>query len=173
MTEFWSTWIVVLVVINLGITVFLFLWGLRVDIPTQPDGTSGHVWAHGVLREGVRRLPTWWVVLSAGSLIAGIVYLAPIPGPVLRGQVRLTSASELAQDQQANRRLEAPLPGARSRQAGRDVAADLGASRRSCCSSRLRQEVMAATRGNQAWRAGPHRPRLLYGGDGKSILRAS
>ena len=57
MTGFWSTWVIVLVVINLGITVFLFLWGLRVDIPTQPDGTSGHVWAHGVLREGVRRLP--------------------------------------------------------------------------------------------------------------------
>ena len=30
MTELWSTWVIVLVVVNLGITVFLFLWGLRV-----------------------------------------------------------------------------------------------------------------------------------------------
>src|SRR6185503_19002094 len=110
MTEFLSTWVIVLAVVNLGITVFLFLWGLRVDIPTQPDGTSGHVWAHGVLREGVRRLPTWWVVLSAASLIAGLGYLALYPGlGAFAGALGWTSADELARQQDANRRLEAPL----------------------------------------------------------------
>jgi hypothetical protein len=62
MSEFWSGFVIVLIIVVLGTTVFLFLWGPRVEIPTQPDGTSGHVWAHGVLREGVRRLPTWWIV---------------------------------------------------------------------------------------------------------------
>ena len=110
MSEFWSTWVIVLVAINLGITVFLFLWGPRVEIPTQPDGTSGHVWAHGVLREGVRRLPTWWIVLSAASLIAGIGYLALYPAlGASAGALGWTSRDELARHQDANRRLEAPL----------------------------------------------------------------
>ena len=110
MTESVSTWVIVLVAVNLGITVFLFLWGLRVEIPTLPDGTSGHTWAHGVLREGIRRLPTWWVVLSAGSLVAGIGYLALYPGlGTFAGTLGWTSGGELAQKQEANRKLEAPL----------------------------------------------------------------
>jgi len=174
MTEFWSTWVVVLVVINLGITVFLFLWGLRVDIPTQPDGTSGHVWAHGVLREGVRRLPTWWVVLSAGSLIAGIVYLALYPGfGAFAGRFGWTSASELAQDQQANRRLEAPLLERVRGKPVETIAADPGALRvgrvlfiENCAACHGRD-----ARGNQALGAPDLTDRdWLYGGDGKSIL---
>jgi cytochrome c oxidase cbb3-type subunit 3 len=110
MTGFWSTWVMVLVVVNLGITVFLFLWGLRVDIPTQSDGTSGHVWAHGVLREGVRRLPRWWIVLSTASLVVGLGYLALYPGfGGFPGTLGWTSGDELARDQDANRGLQKPL----------------------------------------------------------------
>jgi cytochrome c oxidase cbb3-type subunit 3 len=61
----WSLWVMFLVVLNMGITFFLFIWAQRVKIPVQPDGTSGHVWAHGLLREGVRKLRRWWVFLSA------------------------------------------------------------------------------------------------------------
>ena len=75
MSPFWSAWIMFLVVLNLGITLFLFIWGQCVKIPVQPDGTSGHVWAHGVLREGVRTLPLWWVVLSASMFVVGFAYL--------------------------------------------------------------------------------------------------
>ena len=110
MTEFWSAWVMVLVTFNLGITVFLFLWGPRVDIPTQPDGTSGHVWAHGVLREGIRRLPTWWILLSAASFVLGIGYLAFYPGfGASPGSLGWTSGGELASNQDANRKLQAPL----------------------------------------------------------------
>jgi cytochrome c oxidase cbb3-type subunit 3 len=174
MTGFWSTWVVVLVVINLGITAFLFLWGLRVDIPTQPDGTSGHVWAHGVLREGVRRLPTWWVVLSAGSLIAGIVYLALFPGfGAFAGTLGWTSGSELAQDQEANRRLEAPLLERVRGKPVETIAADPAALRvgqvlfiENCAACHGRE-----ARGNQALGAPDLTDRdWLYGGDGKSIL---
>ena len=41
MSGFWSAWVILLIVVNLGITLFLFVWGIRVKIPTQPDGTSG------------------------------------------------------------------------------------------------------------------------------------
>ena len=80
MTGGLSAWVITLIVINLGVTVFLFFWGLRVKIPTLPDGTSGHVWAHGVLREGIRNLPTWWIVFSAMWLVLGIGYLVLYPG---------------------------------------------------------------------------------------------
>jgi cytochrome c oxidase cbb3-type subunit 3 len=174
MTEFWSTWVVVLVVINLGITVFLFLWGLRVDIPTQPDGTSGHVWAHGVLREGVRRLPTWWILLSAGSLIAGLGYLALYPGVgAFAGVLGWTSEGELVRRQDANRRLEAPLLERIRGKPVETIAADPEAVRvgqvlfiENCAACHGRD-----ARGNRALGA----PDLtdnewLHGGDGKSIL---
>jgi cytochrome c oxidase cbb3-type subunit III len=173
-SDFWSAWVILLIVVNLGITLFLFLWGPRVAIPTQPDGTSGHVWAHGVLREGVRRLPTWWIVMSAATFIIGIGYLALYPGfGAFKGLLGWTSHDELARNQTGNLKLEAPL---RERIRGKSVetlAADpevlrvayvLFVDNCAACHGRDAQ-------GNQAIGA----PNLtdgdwLYGGDGKAIL---
>jgi cytochrome c oxidase cbb3-type subunit 3 len=103
MTPFWSGWIMFLIVFNLGVTLFLFVWGQRVVIPTQADGTSGHVWAHGVLREGVRTLPLWWVLLSATMFVIGFTYLALFPGfGNSKGYLGWTQHGELAQDTAAN-----------------------------------------------------------------------
>jgi cytochrome c oxidase cbb3-type subunit III len=103
MSGFWSGWVIFLVVLNLGITLFLFLWGLRIRIPTQPDGTSGHVWAHGVLREGVRKLPLWWIIFSACMFIIGFAYLALYPGfGGYKGLLGWTSQGELQRDAAAN-----------------------------------------------------------------------
>ncbi len=103
MSPFWSLWIMFLVVFNLGITLFLFLWAPRAKIPVQEDGTSGHVWAHGVLREGVRKLPLWWVVLSAAMFVAGFTYLALFPGfGSFKGILGWTSHAELASNVEAN-----------------------------------------------------------------------
>ncbi|KRF01801.1 cytochrome C oxidase Cbb3 [Frateuria sp. Soil773] len=110
MSTGWSLWVMFLVVLNLGITLFLFLWGPRAKIPTQPDGTSGHVWAHGVLREGVRRLPMWWIVLSAGMFVVGFAYLALFPGfGNYKGLLGWTSHGKLARDVAANDARLAPL----------------------------------------------------------------
>lgn len=174
MSEFWSTWVIVLVAINLGVTVFLFLWGLRVEIPTQPDGTSGHVWAHGVLREAVRRLPTWWIVLSAASLVAGIGYLALYPAlGASVGALGWTSRDELARDQDANRKLETPLLQRLRGKPVETIAADPDALR---IGQMLFVENCAVchgrdARGNRALGA----PDLtdsewLHGGEGKAIL---
>ena len=174
MTDFWSAWVIVLIVINLGITLFLFLWGQRVDIPTEPDGTSGHVWAHGVLREGVRRLPMWWVVLSAASLICGLGYLALYPGfGAFAGALGWTSHAELARDQDATRRLQVPLL---ERVRGKPVEAIAADPQALQVGETLFAENCAAchgrnARGNRALGA----PDLtdgawLYGGDGRAIL---
>lgn len=80
MNTFWSLWVMALVVFNIGITLFLFSWARKVEIPTLEDGTTGHVWAHGALRESVRKLPGWWVVASAGMFVFAFVYLLLFPG---------------------------------------------------------------------------------------------
>lgn len=102
MSTFWSFWVMILVVLNLGIALFLFLWGPRVKIPTLPDGTSGHVWAHGTLREGVRALPRWWLAMSTAAFLFGAVYLYLYPGFGNRtGALHWSSQGELAKAQTA------------------------------------------------------------------------
>ena len=174
MTEFWSGWVILLSVFTLCAALFLFIYGLLVDIPTHPDGTSGHVWAHGVLREGVRSLPVWWIVISAIGFVAAFVYLALYPGfGAYKGVLGWTAHDELARDQAANRQLEAPL---RDRVRGKTVesiATDPEAVR---AGGMLFVENCAAchgrdARGNIALGA----PDLadgdwLYGGDGQAIL---
>ncbi|MFO1428021.1 MAG: c-type cytochrome [Steroidobacteraceae bacterium] len=97
MTMFWSLWVMFLVVLNAGITLFLFMWAQKVEIPVLQDGTTGHVWAHGVLREGVRRLPRWWVAASASFFIWGVGYLLLFPGfGAFKGMLGWTSHQEHA-----------------------------------------------------------------------------
>ncbi len=174
MSEGWSAWVILLICVNLGITLFLFLWGTRVDIPTQPDGTSGHVWAHGVLREGVRPLPKWWIVMSAVVFVVGFAYLALYPGfGAFKGVLGWTSHGELARELAANLELQAPL---RERVRGKpieSIATDPEALR---AGEVLFVENCAACHGRDA--RGNHAlgaPDLtdsdsLHGGDGKSIL---
>ncbi len=110
MSTGWSLWVMFLVVLNMGITFFLYLWGPRAKIPTLPDGTSGHVWAHGVLREGVRKLPLWWVLFSGAMFVIGFVYLALFPGfGSFKGVLGWTSHGELAHNVAANEATLAPL----------------------------------------------------------------
>jgi len=80
MSGFWSNWVVVLASLTAGISLFLFVWGITMRIPTNTDGTTGHVWAHGVLREGVRPLPVWWMVVSLAAFLFAVVYLYRYPG---------------------------------------------------------------------------------------------
>jgi cytochrome c oxidase cbb3-type subunit 3 len=106
----WSLWVMFLVVLNKGITFFLYLWGPRAKIPTLPDGTSGHVWAHGVLREGVRKLPLWWVLFSGAMFVIGFIYLALFPGfGSFKGLLGWTSHGELAHNVAVNEAALAPL----------------------------------------------------------------
>ena len=103
MSPFWSAWVMVLLTFNLAIVLFLFVWGRRIDVPVQPDQTTGHVWAHGVLREGVRNLPTWWVVISVGLFVWGFGYFVLFPGfGAFPGVLGWTSTSKLQRDMATN-----------------------------------------------------------------------
>lgn len=176
MSTGWSLWIMFLVVLNMGITLFLFLWARRVSIPTREDGTSGHVWAHGTVREGVRKLPTWWVLLSASMFIIGIGYLILFPGfGSYKGLLGWTSEGRLERVVSENNALLKPVL---ERAAGTplsELARDPQATR---IGHRLFQDNCAAChgtagRGNQVIGA----PDLsddvwLYGGDEESLLHS-
>jgi len=174
MSPFWSGWIMFLVVLNLGITLFLFVWGQRVRIPVQPDGTSGHVWAHGVLREGVRKLPLWWVLLSASMFVVGFAYLVLYPGfGGWKGTLGWTAHGELAADVAAN---SARLDPMLRRSAGQPVEKIAGDAEATRMGERLFVDNCAACHG----RDGHGTPLIgapnlvdadwLYGGDGRAIL---
>jgi len=169
-----SAWVMVLATINLAIALFLFVWSLCVEIPTQPDGTTGHVWAHGVLREGVRKLPTLWVVASAAVFILAFGYLALYPGfGAFKGLLNWTSHGELAQAQAANEQLEAPLL---ERVRGKSLAAIAADAQALRAGEVIYVENCAACHGRDAkGNTAIGAPNLadndwLHGGDDKSIL---
>jgi len=116
MSGFWSAWVMVLACVTAGISLFLFVWGITMRIPTNTDGTTGHVWAHGVLREGVRPLPVWWMVASLGAFAFAAVYLYRYPGfGSHAGKLAWTSHGEQQGDTATNgARLEARLASWRS-----------------------------------------------------------
>jgi len=91
MSGFWSGWVIFLAVLTIGISVSLFIGGLRVKLPTQADGTTGHDWDG--IREGVRNLPWWWILYSAVGFIVPIGYLLLYEG---------SSAEKLQRDVAAN-----------------------------------------------------------------------
>lgn len=104
MSTGWSIWVMFLVVLNLGITLLLFLWGPRAKIPTAGDGTTGHAWASGAIREGLHRLPLWWLLLSGAMFIAAFIYLLLYPGfGNHKGLLGWTAHGQWAEARAANR----------------------------------------------------------------------
>jgi cytochrome c oxidase cbb3-type subunit 3 len=174
MSNGWSLWVMFLVVFNMGITLFLFLWAPRAKIPTLPDGTSGHVWAHGVLREGVRKLPLWWILMSAAMFIAGFSYLFLYPGfGNHKGYLGWTSHDQLAQETASNAsRLDAAF-----QRFDKYSVEQLAGDREALAMGEvLFRDDCAACHGREA-HGNPllGAPNLadndwLYGGDGKAIL---
>lgn len=109
MNSFWSGWVIALIVFNLGISFLLFLWAPHARIPTLADGTTGHVWANGAIREGMHRLPRWWIIFSFLMFASAFVYLVLYPGfGASAGRLGWTSHGELARDTAANQRLQQP-----------------------------------------------------------------
>lgn len=148
MSNFWSAWVIVLLVLNVALVLFLFVWAQIVKVPTEPDGTTGHVWAHGVLREGVRKLPMWWVIYSVIGLVAGIGYFVLYPGfGGFKGVLGWTSTEELQRDTAASeQRLEATLAPLRAASLG-DLAANSTAT---SIGQRLYLDNCAACHGERA-----------------------
>jgi len=103
MSTGWSLWVMFLVTLNMGITFLLYLWAPRAKIPSRPDGTTGHVWAHGTILEGLKRLPGWWVWFSGAMFACAFLYLFLFPGfGNHKGALDWTSHGELARAVAAN-----------------------------------------------------------------------
>jgi cytochrome c oxidase cbb3-type subunit III len=101
MSGFWSGWVILLAVLTIGISVSLFVGGLRVKLPKQADGTTGHDWDG--IREGVRNLPWWWILYSAVGFIVAIVYLVLYAGlGSFKGVLGWSSEEKLRRDVAAN-----------------------------------------------------------------------
>jgi cytochrome c oxidase cbb3-type subunit 3 len=174
MSGFWSVWVMVLACVTAAVSLFLFVWGIRMRIPTEDDGTTGHVWAHGALREAVRPLPLWWIVISAGTFAFAVGYLVMYPGfGANRGRLEWSSQGQMQRQAADNAaRLEdlvAPLRTLSVEQlAANKDAVGIG--------HRLYLDNCSACHGTKA--QGNHvvgAPNLtdadwLYGGDEKAIL---
>ena len=105
MSLFWSIYVGVLISSNIGLAIFLYFYGTRVKIPIEGDGTTGHAWDGGKLRESVRRLPRWWAIMSLASLFVAIGYLVLFPGfGNFRGVLGWTSEQQVAQAREENAR---------------------------------------------------------------------
>lgn len=102
MNAFWSDWVKILVVLNLVIVLVCFILSEVMRVPTQPDGTTGHVWGGGI-RDGVRRLPRWWALSAIGFWVFAVGYLVLYPGfGSNKGILGWTSHGQLASDVAAN-----------------------------------------------------------------------
>lgn len=174
MSTFWSVWIMFLVVLNLGITLFLFIWGTNLKIPTLPDGTTGHIWAHGTIREGVRKLPLWWVIMSASMFAAAFAYLILYPGfGSNKGVLGWTSHGQLARDTAANQAKLDPVLARFKDQTIEQLATDAEATR---MGQRLFIDNCAACHGREGHgNTVLGAPNLadadwLYGGSGDQIV---
>jgi cytochrome c oxidase cbb3-type subunit 3 len=107
MSGFWSGWVIFLAVLTIGISVSLFVGGMRIKLPTQADGTTGHNWDG--IREGVRNLPWWWILYSVIGFIVPIGYLVLYAGfDSFKGALGWSSEEKLQRDVAANdQKLEA------------------------------------------------------------------
>lgn len=176
MSDFWSWWVITLTVVTLGISFFLLCWAPWVKIPTQEDGTTTHVWAHGVLREGVKNLPRWWLAVSFGSFFVAALYLALFPGlGNYRGLLDWSSGEELEADLTSDGSRQAPLMQQARQQSIAQLAADPKMVR---AGKRLYDDNCAACHGTDATGMAPlGAPNLvdddsLHGNDPDNVLRS-
>ena len=79
MSTFWSIFVIVLVVINVGGCLWLIVWTMNMNTAEQDDDSTGHTW-DGDLKEYNNPLPKWWLNTFYLSIIFTVIYLALYPG---------------------------------------------------------------------------------------------
>lgn len=78
MSDFWSWYIIILVVINIAGCWALLHFTRKMDTETAEDGTTGH--EYDGIREYNKPLPRWWLWMFYISIIYSVIYLALYPG---------------------------------------------------------------------------------------------
>ncbi len=79
MSNFWSAWIIVLILGNIFACYWLIRWASKKAPGEAAEGdVTGHVWDG--LEEYNNPLPRWWLYLFYITIIFGLVYLTLYPG---------------------------------------------------------------------------------------------
>ncbi|MFZ5562289.1 MAG: cytochrome-c oxidase, cbb3-type subunit III [Pseudomonadota bacterium] len=101
MSNFWSAYIITIVVLNIAGCAWLLMWTRRMDLGDMPaDGTTGH--EYDGIREYNKPLPRWWLVLFWITLVFSVGYLILYPGlGKFAGTLGWTSQGEVQQDEKA------------------------------------------------------------------------
>jgi len=79
MSNLWSIFIIVLVVINVGGCLWLIAWTMNMKTDEEDSDSTGHVW-DGDLKEYNNPLPKWWLNTFYLTIIFTVVYLVLYPG---------------------------------------------------------------------------------------------
>lgn len=98
MSNFWSVWIIAIVLLNIVGCAWLLMWTRKMNLADMPaDGTTGH--EYDGIREYNNPLPRWWLVLFWITLLFGAAYLVLYPGlGRFGGVLGWTSHGEVAKD---------------------------------------------------------------------------
>lgn len=101
MSNFWSFWIIAIVVLNIGGCAWLLMWTRKMNIADMPaDGTTGH--EYDGIREYNNPLPAWWLYLFWITIVFAIGYLVLYPGMgKYQGTLGWTSHKEVAAEEVA------------------------------------------------------------------------
>ena len=79
MSSFWSIFIIVLVVLNVGGCLWLIAWTMNMKTDEEDADSTGHVW-DGDLKEYNNPLPKWWLNTFYLTIIFTVIYLVLYPG---------------------------------------------------------------------------------------------
>lgn len=97
MSTFWSLWIIVITVINIGGSLWLLLANRKVevrgDLPEGEAPTTGHV--YDGIEEYDNPLPGWWFKMFVLTVVFSVIYLFLYPGlGNYKGYLGWTSAGQ-------------------------------------------------------------------------------
>lgn len=96
MSNFWSNYIIAIVVLNIAGCAWLLMWTRKMNLSDMPaDGTTGH--EYDGIREYNNPLPRWWLMLFWITIVFSIGYLMLYPGMgKFQGYLGWSSAGEHA-----------------------------------------------------------------------------
>jgi len=108
MSDFWSLYIIAIVVLNLAGCAALLLWNRRMSPEEAARETTGHDF-DGIIEKNTP-LPRWWLWLFVITLVFSVIYLALYPGMgKYPGLLGWTSAGQWQDEVEFVERQTAPL----------------------------------------------------------------
>lgn len=81
MSGFWSWFVTIVTLLNIGACLWLIRWTSRTQPGEVPIGEpTGHTWDNGELSEYNNPMPRWWLIMFYAMIVFGLIYLVLYPG---------------------------------------------------------------------------------------------